>query len=462
MLKDKVKTVIKAVGGTYVRVSEYSGMAAANIGKITNGSRIPARKSSTAYKLSAGIYRFSEATGKLDILCATIGCETAAGEKKIRKALLDWLYEDVVELDDRTEGFAKRINEIMSVAGVGIPEICTATGSGRTLLAAYCDGSKIPTRRSKYLIGVCESIYSHAKEGNVIDAVAEMLEVPTSALTDNNAALIIREWLLGRNENADIKATASLIKQITSPPALPSNLPEPGEVATDEILNENQILYTGINGLQRAVIRFLGNAAGKPGSELLLYSDQSMEWMQARYTIKWMTLMKECLHNGVKMKIIHNIDRDPSEMLFALQNWLPLYMTGLIEPYYRSDTSGSRFSHTVFISEDECIDGFCTVGAERNCLYHYITDSEYVADVRQSYEKLLFGIKPLLRFERGVFKPQKHYTVYECGDVRLYLSSDDAVVSKFTEPQCSFILKHPYLIRMFNIYAQHFGRETGS
>ena len=45
MLKDRLKTVIKAVGGTNVKISEYAGMAAPNIGKQTNGSRVPARQS---------------------------------------------------------------------------------------------------------------------------------------------------------------------------------------------------------------------------------------------------------------------------------------------------------------------------------------------------------------------------------------------------------------------------------
>ena len=84
MLKDRLKAVIKAVGGTNVKISEYAGMAAPNIGKLTNGSRIPARQSSTAHKLGYGIYGFCEANGKLDVLCGTIGCSPAIGEKNIR------------------------------------------------------------------------------------------------------------------------------------------------------------------------------------------------------------------------------------------------------------------------------------------------------------------------------------------------------------------------------------------
>lgn len=460
MLKDKLKTVIKAIGGSQVKISRYAEMSAPNIGKVTNGSRIPARKSSTAHKLGHGIYGFAEANGKLGVLCETIGCDPVIGEKKIRKALLDWLYEDVVELDERTEAFTGRLNDLISTVGIEIPEISGMTGSGHALLAAYCAGSKIPTRRSKFLLRVCEFLYARAKEENNLDAIAELTGVPESVFSDEGSVLLIRDWVLGVTDRDDSKAAAGVIKQMTAPPVMPVNLPEFGAVATPEILHESEREYVGISGLQRAVIRFLGNAAQKPGSELLLYSDQSMEWMQARFTPKWQTLMRECLKNGVRMKIIHNIDRDPSEMLFALQSWLPLYMTGLIEPYYRTDTGGSRFCHTVFIGEDDCIDGFCTAGAEKDCVYRYSTDGGYIEHIRRSYDRLLLGIKPLLKFERGDFTPRKQYTVYDLGEVRLYISYKEVVVLKRTAPQGFFTLKHPYLIRAFTMYAHNFGDET--
>ena len=458
MLKDKIKFVVKAIDATNIKVSEYAGMSAPNIGKLTNGSRVPARKSVTVYKLANGIYGYSEANGKTDILCETIGCDPAAGEKKIRKALLDWMYEDVIELDKHTEGFTKRLNDLISIAGVTIPEVCAVTGTSHALLAAYCDGTKIPTHRSKFFDSVCECIYTRTKENNDLGSIAELLEIKESELSDENAVLLIKDWILGRNENAENKAAESIVKQMTAPVRLPQGLPEFGKVALPEILHDNQNIYIGVSGLQRAVIRFLGNAAQNPGSELLLYSDQSMEWMQARFTPKWQTLMKECLQNGVRMKIIHNVDRDPTEILFALQSWLPLYMTGMIEPYYRCDMSGNRFCHTVFISAEGCIDGFCTVGAERDCVYHYSTDADYICNVRCSYEKLLFDIKPLLTFARGGFVPQKQYRVYDCGDLRVYSSYKEVVVLKLAEPLCTFTLKHPYLTKIFAEYARQNGQ----
>ena len=459
MLKDKLKTLIKAVGGSQVKISKYAGIAAPNIGKITNGSRTPARKSSTSHKLGQGIYCFAEENGTVDVLCETIGCNPLIGEKKIRKSLLNWLYEDVVELDERTESFTGKLNDLISTVGISIPELSDMTGYDHSLLAAYRNGSKIPTRRSKFLERACGYLYSRARENNNLDAIAELTGIPENILSDEGAAIMIRDWLLGIKENTGNKVAANIIKQMTVSPVAPAKLPEFCDVADPAILLDDERDYVGISGLQRAVIRFLGNAAQRPGSELILYSDQSMEWMQARFTPKWQSLMHECLKNGVRMKIIHNIDRDPSEMIFALQSWLPIYMTGLIEPYYRTDTSGSRFCHTIFLSDDSCIEGFCSVGAERDCVYRYITDSTYISHIRRSYNKLLTGIKPLMIFGSGNFTPPKQYTVYDCGDVLLYISYKEAVVLKKSVPQYSFTIKHPFLINAFTSYAHNFGSE---
>ena len=459
MLKDKLKTAIKAVGANNVKIAQYTNMSSKNIGKYTSGYRVPARGSLPSRKLVTGIYGYAEANDKLGVLCDTIGCDPTVGEKKIRKALLNWLYEDVIEYDYRTENFTRKIKELMSVVGATVQEVCAEVGTGISLLAEYCDGTKIPTRRSVFLTKVCTSLYLRAKENNDLGTVAELIGLPESELTDTDGAMLIKDWLLGKSEDSDIKAAEGIIRQMTSPKQ-PSDLPEFGTVATNEILHEDKIFYTGTAGLQRAVIRFLGNAAQKPGSDLLLYSDQKMDWLQTRFSLKWQSLMRECLRNGIKMKIIHNLDRNAEEMLFALQNWLPLYMTGAIEPYYRLDTNGSRFSHTVFISDTDCIDGFCTVGAEHDCVYRYSTDSEYNEHIRRSYELLMRHIKPVMHYERGSFEPQINYQyICDCGDIRIFIAVKHLVLFKRTEPQCSFTVKHPYLVRMFQKYAKQYGTK---
>ncbi|MBP5581183.1 MAG: hypothetical protein J6X85_05275, partial [Ruminococcus sp.] len=79
--------------------------------------------------------------------------------------------------------------------------------------------------------------------------------------------------------------------------------------------------------------------------------------------------------------------------------------------------------------------------------------------IRRSYDKLTHSIKPLVMFERGVFEPQREYEVFVCGDVRIYISYKEVVVFRTSAPQCSFVLKHNYLIQIFSLYARSFGQK---
>ena len=53
--------------------------------------------------------------------------------------------------------------------------------------------------------------------------------------------------------------------------------------------------------------------------------------------------MEACIRGGVRIRIIHNIDRGLEEMTAAIRGWLPLYMSGRIEGFYSTRPGGSRF-----------------------------------------------------------------------------------------------------------------------
>ena len=40
------------------------------------------------------------------------------------------------------------------------------------------------------------------------------------------------------------------------------------------------------------------------------------------------------LKKGLHLYQIHNLDRSFDEMMLGLESWIPMYMTGLISPYY--------------------------------------------------------------------------------------------------------------------------------
>ncbi len=113
--------------------------------------------------------------------------------------------------------------------------------------------------------------------------------------------------------------------------------------------------YFGNAGKREAVERFLETLQRSPMPvTMLLYSDENMEWMyeDIAFARRWFLLMAGLLKKGARIRIVHNLGRNLSEMLEALKKWMPLYMVGSIEPYFCTRTRDHVFCQTRFIAKD--------------------------------------------------------------------------------------------------------------
>ena len=95
--------------------------------------------------------------------------------------------------------------------------------------------------------------------------------------------------------------------------------------------------YYGTEGKREAVLRLLIDyCAAEAPQELLVYSDEKIGWLSADegYTRRWSDAVLRLIGRGVRIRIIHSIDRDWGEMLDELRKWLPVYLTGAVESWY--------------------------------------------------------------------------------------------------------------------------------
>lgn len=117
--------------------------------------------------------------------------------------------------------------------------------------------------------------------------------------------------------------------------------------------HDETAIYYGVEGKRQAAIYALSEmiSLDKPHT-LLLFSDEETSWMTGNpaFARQWATLMFQTIARGHRIKIIHTISRDLDEMLSAISQWMPLYMTGSIEPYYYPKKRDGVFGRTLFIA----------------------------------------------------------------------------------------------------------------
>lgn len=160
-------------------------------------------------------------------------------------------------------------------------------------------------------------------------------------------------------------------------------------------------VYYGIEGKRRAAEYFLSEVAARETPQtLLLFSDEDTSWMTAdpSYAQKWAALMVRMLSKGNKIKIIHTISRDLDEMLSAIGQWMPLYMSGLIEPYFYPKKRDGVFRRTLFIAPETAAVVSTSIGdqvsAAANFLYR---DRAAVVSFAEEFMRYLRMCRPLMQ-----------------------------------------------------------------
>lgn len=184
--------------------------------------------------------------------------------------------------------------------------------------------------------------------------------------TDMLDAESFSHWLYGLPEEDSTEFAQLLLNSLdsfTPGQGLPAVTTDTADTLSVNIAER----YWGTDGLRNAVVRFLTEAA-ENGGELLLYSDEPMDWMAGdrEFFALWASLMVRCVKNGVRIKIIHNLDRNIKEMVAAISGWFPLYRT------FPSGTGERRW-------------------------YDYITDNERLNAMETAYHTMLSSASPFLK-----------------------------------------------------------------
>ena len=167
-------------------------------------------------------------------------------------------------------------------------------------------------------------------------------------------------------------------------------------------------------------------ARDKPQT-LLLFSDEATDWMAAdhEFAAKWAFLMFQTLAKGNKIKIIHTVSRELDEMLNAISQWMPLYMSGTIEPYFYPKKRDGVFKRTLFIAPETAAVISSSVGGMYRLAANILFRNEKaVASFAEEFKQYLDLCRPLMR-------------IFTAKDKEAYMET----LSEFEKEQADTIIK---------------------
>ena len=412
MFTGRLNELLDKTGATGADVARLVGFDRTNISRIRSGKRTPTPDSVTTARLIEGIYLFSDNKNDLKTLCALVGADPKSPASDIKKQIGLWLYADYTpdlsEMDasrkkhsgissNVAHTFGERMNAAMNLAELTNVRLGQLLHADASIISRYRNGLRTPMSNPELSLLISEILYDRILKNEKEKELSKLLHMPAREIDDE----AFTSWLYGKSDLQDdhVLAAEDFLGffdtfDVTTKSAL---------LSVDELLTasdgDSAPVYFGNDGFRSAVLRFLTTAITCRAKELLLYSDEDQSWMTGDHLFlaKWATLMFACVKNGTRIRIIHNLDRDMSEMTDAIKSWLPLYMTGMIESYSCKKQKSSRFSHTLFLMPGiACIKAFHAIGSEGENIYHYYSEENILSICEKEYEALLKSSYPLI------------------------------------------------------------------
>ena len=188
--------------------------------------------------------------------------------------------------------------------------------------------------------------------------------------------------------------------------------------------------YFGLEEMKKAELDFLkGTVLSKNNEDVFMCSDMPMEDLakDIDFSKKWMFGIACLLKKGIHLNIIHNLDRPFNEMMLGLESWIPLYMTGQINPFYFKDINTNIYHNLTYVSGTLALAGECIENYHKDGKYFLTSNKKEVDYYKTKANNLLKKANNLM----NIYKEEnsKSYNLFldDClnkdGNIKRILSS---------------------------------------
>lgn len=403
----KVNFLLTVLGASNSDIAHMIGVDPSNISRLKTGKRLPAKNSSSISHFIEGVYLFALQHQKLSILERIFDNQNSLDEKSLKTALQNWLFNDdnvpnlsPKQTENNLRFFGEKLDAVMNLLGLSNRQMAKILNTDPSYISHFRTGTRTPKLTNQLIQDICLLLAEQLIQQNkLIDFQKLLLSKEILPAQPDKLRETLFIWF---GNITPLTAQSPIIDFVNYLDSFEiensENIPDIDPSAFKEFYQQ-QSQYYKYEGFRQATLRFLIDAAENKG-ELWLYSDQAMTWMfeDKIYLSRWKALMCHCIKSGVQIKIIHNINRDSREMIKSIESWLPLYMSGMIQPYYCKKKPDNRFSNTLFLCPGiACIEATHVRNFENEGVYNYHTQAERLELLKKEFLGLLYDCEPLLQ-----------------------------------------------------------------
>ena len=373
-------------------LAEAAGLSAPSLSRYRTGERTPGRGSAVLTALSDALADMAKAKALPDmdadtLYSAFLQCDEYAGtDKKMLR---------------------ENFNALIEVMGLSVAKLCRCANYDPSAIFRFRRGERQPAEPEQFAAAVASYVSREMDGPAQREVAAALLGCAAEDLGDRAAyCRRVQDWLLGSHAPREDSVSRFLTKldefdlnayirsvhfDELKVPVAPFQLPTSRS-------------YSGLRQMMDSELDFMKAAVLSRSTEpVFLYSDMPMAEMakDPEFPKKWMFGMALLLKKGLRLQIIHNIDRNLPEMMLGLESFIPMYMTGQIEPYYFKAPQGGVFLHFLRVSGTAALTGEAVSGHHSEGRYYLTNNRAEVAYYRRRADALLENAKPLMEIYRA-------------------------------------------------------------
>lgn len=392
---------IRCNGKELARNSEISETV---ISRYRKGERTPYADSEYLKKLSDGIIK-------------------TAVEKGIRDFQWDKVFQTLRESleDDRDEPVfnSQKLDILLRELDINISRIAAFLHYDPSYLSKIRTGRRNPAHQQQFVEKVCEYVIANYKDEQDRKKVVYLIQCNEDELADSSSyRRKLREWFNSSMPD-EVDYVSAFLRKVDSfnlddyiraihfdsfkVPKVPFQLPVSRH-------------YYGLKEMREGELDFLKHTVlSKSMKPLYICSDMPVEDMAADedFAKKYMFGLAMVLKKGLHIHIIHDVERPMKDMMLGLENWIPLYMTGQISPYYLKGVQNHVYSHLHYCSGQVAMTGDCISGHHDLAHYYLTSRKEEVSISQKNMEFLLKKAHPLMDIYREERKKELHASLLE-------------------------------------------------
>ena len=235
------------------------------------------------------------------------------------------------------------------------------------------------------------------------------------------------------------------------------------KVPTTPVILKNSKTFYGIEGRKQAEGEFLKiTLLSKSDEPIFFYSDlpMCMAGADEDFKKKWIFVMTRLLKRGLHLNMVHNLNRPIEELLLGLECWIPMYMTGLITPYYFKTPPSNFFYCSHCTSGSVALHSECIKYNEKKSRFFLTTKKDEVEFEKEKSKYMLSKATPLIDiYQEGdqnsfdaFMKKENLKNVKEVKkdifkNIDFIINNNKwVIINKKTSPEIHFVIHHEKLI----------------